>query len=126
MTIEPKHPGSPFATMAVTTWQTHWSDARAQMPEWLATCPRWIANFHRPRLVAFVRKVRVQGALADLAAMFRAVADRPHWQPWSEAVEAVVAGAAPAAWTSPEAERIFAALTEPPKVASVDRTPSER
>jgi len=38
----------------------------------------------------------------------------------------VVAGAVPTAWTSPEAERIFVALTEPLSVASVDRTPSER
>ena len=110
MAVEPTHPGSPLAIIAVTTWDTHWSASRTQMPEWLAKCPSWLVAISRVRLAALVRKIREQGELPDLAEMLRAVEDRPHWKPWSEVVSAVTSGTVPAAWGSPEAERIHAAL----------------
>jgi tetratricopeptide (TPR) repeat protein len=113
MAIEPKHPGSPLIAIAVATWEVGWGAARSQVTEWLANCPGWFPHLSRVRLGALIRKVREQGGLSELAEMLRAVEDRPHWKPWSEAVAALVAGAGREACSSDEANLAYDAITRP-------------
>ena len=98
MAKEPDHPGSSLAAAAATVWELGWSAGRENFQEWVEQrglrCP-WFAWTSRNRLAALLRRVRAEGGLGDVAAILRSAAARPAtpwWQPWSEAIDAALAG----------------------------------
>jgi tetratricopeptide (TPR) repeat protein len=118
--IDAKHPGTPLVEMAVDVWAGEWIATRDRFATWVRELRRsdqFIVYPGRRRIAALLRKIQDLGGLAHVAEVFQSVVDRPCWQPWSEAVNAVLAGADRNSLSDSETVRIFDLLTEEPGIA---------
>jgi tetratricopeptide (TPR) repeat protein len=116
MKVEAAHPGSPLAALAVEAWAGAWPEAVSAFADWILELPAKNGSFpwaNRNRLVALLRKALDAGQLAAMAEPIRAVAGRACWRPWSEALEAVLAGR-DASGLSTKAAELHALLSTTP------------
>ncbi|MBX3669702.1 MAG: tetratricopeptide repeat protein [Rhodocyclaceae bacterium] len=124
MQRDPGHPGSPLLRLAVAAWDGAHPCIAAELAAWLQNLKRTNESFvwyNRRRIAALLRRLHRHGQLADLAPALQALAGKPCFQPWAEAVTALLAGAAAPA--EPRAEQIYRLLCQPYQGAD---TPANR
>lgn len=115
MKLAANHPGSPLAVLAVDAWAGDWPEALRAFADWVRELPAKNESFtwiSRNRLAALLQKAHKAGQLAAMAEPIRAAVGRACWQPWAEALEAVLAGR-DATGLSAKAADLHARLTSP-------------
>ena len=113
--IEQEQPGTALAEMAVNIWAGDWSATEERFASWvreLSKTEEWFVWAGHRRIAALVRKVHSLGGLNQVAEIFRSVADRPCWRPWSQAVHAILDGADRTSLPDPKAVKIYDLLAQ--------------
>jgi hypothetical protein len=115
MRIDASHPGSPLAALAVEAWTGAWPEALTAFATWvhgLSATDGYLPWISRNRLVALFRRARTADQLSAMAEPVLAAAERACWQPWAQALQAVLAGR-DATGLSAQAAELHARLTAP-------------
>ena len=113
---DPKHSGTSLLDMAVDIWTGKWEATKDRFDLWVRDLPKkfeFLLQFGSNRLAALLRRIRDQNGLPHVAQLFRSVAERPCWRPWSLAVDAVLEGKDPASLADPKAAAIYRLLNKP-------------
>lgn len=95
LVIDPKHPGTPLAQIGVDTWAGDWAAVESRFADWmtqLSAADEITPWASRHRLAALLRKAHEAGRLETLAVPLRASAARSCWEPWAQAVDALLLG----------------------------------
>ncbi|RFC52500.1 MAG: Tetratricopeptide (TPR) repeat/Tfp pilus assembly protein PilF/Tfp pilus assembly protein PilF [Verrucomicrobia bacterium] len=97
--VDPSHPGTLLAGMAVEAWAHGWPAIATAFPAWVQEPKTGNEAFlwsSRQRLAALLRRMHARGELEAAAAVLRVAASRACWQPWAAAVDALLADTAKA------------------------------